>query len=264
MNQVLSSIKNVVAVRPIVFDNYATYYEDARSAAFYAMGIALKSKETVVLLVPGEFISNTYTAITEAWFQKANIIVVAIYDKISNVKTAWMDRCIINTLTAGINETEIIENFIFSNKGSNGPVLLNIVNDELPEKPKINYSILMPYLKNVNIITFDAVKDGINTNIPYKYKYGVLSKYIGMSISKNCGVLLCNAECVLVDLNVFRTRYANKNMKIVILDNGVLISKDFKIWLESNGWLCKFTDSPEDINWLLHSDEQSVLIVEVK
>ncbi len=260
---VSENYNNVVVVNSLTIEcSKFIYYNDARSAAFYAMGVALKTKEPVILMVPGEYVSSTYTAITEAWFQKANVIVIALYDKVSQVNTVWMDRCVINTLTAGIDEEDLIYSFITNNSNAHGPILLNIVNCKV-ENSRVDYTGLIPYLENRSIITYNS-KDDIEKNIPYKYKYGVLSKYIGMSTAKDCGILLCTADCVLVDANIFRTRYSNANMKIIVLDDGSILKNSLDKWIQSNGWQCKVTESYDDIHWLLQADKQAVLIVEVK
>jgi len=255
--------KNTVIVEPLNYSacNNSTRFQDARSAAFYALGLALKEKEPVFLLVPGNFAASTFTAVTEAWLQKANVIVIAFYDKVSDVKTVWMDRCVLNTLTAGENEHELIESFIRNNSAAHGPVLLNIV-CQTAEPPKTDYSEALKYLGEKTVITFNSAERtaGIN-DIAYRYKYGLISKYIGMSAVKDCGVLLCTADAVLVDVNVFRTRYANANMKIVIIDDGSILASGIEHWISSNGWSCKVSETYEDIAWLNAQEKQSVLVV---
>lgn len=254
-------IENIVIVKPFEFCNKKeNIIEDARSAAFYALGMALRKKETVVLFVPGEYITNVYTAITEAWFQKANIIVVSIFDKTSEVKTSWMDRCVIESLTASIDEKDLISDFIRENIGVKGPVLLNLIDNNVNYLNK-DYSDLLNYLAEHKVITYNALFGEKSENIQRKYKYGVISKYIGMSTVENCGILICTCDCVLVDTNVFRTRYANSNMKIIILDDGRLYSNNFDKWLSSNNWDCKITDNYADVSWLLKNDKPSVLMI---
>lgn len=89
-----SFLNTLITVAPICIDD-AENYQDSRSAVFYAMGQAIKEKRTVGVFVPGAYLPSAYTALTEAWFQKANIIVVAFYDKVSEVKTTWADRCVL-------------------------------------------------------------------------------------------------------------------------------------------------------------------------
>ncbi len=39
----------------------------------------MKEKTTVGLALPGAYLASTYTAITEAWFQKVNVVVFAFF-----------------------------------------------------------------------------------------------------------------------------------------------------------------------------------------
>ena len=71
------NVKKTVTVLPIKLENSVAEYQDARSAAFFAMGMSIKQKEPIMLLIPGEYVANIYTAITEAWFQKAEMVVYA-------------------------------------------------------------------------------------------------------------------------------------------------------------------------------------------
>ena len=71
-----------ITVFPIKVEGSVAEYQDARSAAFFAMGMSIKQKDPITLLLPGEYLTNIYTAITEAWFQKAEVIVYAFYKKV--------------------------------------------------------------------------------------------------------------------------------------------------------------------------------------
>lgn len=116
---------------------------------------------------------------------------------------------------------------------------------------------------NAKIRCYNAIQsDGI-INIPSKDKYGVISKYIGMSVAVNVGYLLCTSECFLIDANVFRTRYANGNMKIILFDDGNLEKIDAKSWIAGNGWWCEVVSKDETtaVNWLIEDKTQGVLIV---
>ena len=92
-----------VTVAPIRIDHCAGNYEDARSAAFFAMGLSVKRKEPVTILLPGMYLPSIYTALTEAWFQKTELVVLAFYHRISEVNTAWSDRCC-KTMTMDITD----------------------------------------------------------------------------------------------------------------------------------------------------------------
>lgn len=84
-----------------------------------------------------------------------------------------------------------------------------------------------------------------------------------MSVAVNVGYLLCTSECFLIDANVFRTRYANGNMKIILFDDGNLEKIDAKSWIAGNGWWCEVVSKDETtaVNWLIEDKTQGVLIV---
>jgi len=119
----------------------------------------------------------------------------------------------------------------------------------------------MQYDRKKGMLKSDAIMQYIN--IPSKDKYGVISKYIGMSVAVNVGYLLCTSECFLIDANVFRTRYANGNMKIILFDDGNLEKIDAKSWIAGNGWWCEVVSKDETtaVNWLIEDKTQGVLIV---
>lgn len=260
--------EDTVTVAPITYPG-ATQYHDARSAAFYALGIALKKNVPVTLIIPGQYLSNTYTAITEAWFQKANIIVIALFEKVSEVKTFWMDRCVLQSATFGHDEQTSFEKMLKSARGLPGPVLFNLIGYSQQEEV-IDYTAvitallsLCPPLKITAYHPNNPQNENI-TAVPRENKYGLISKYIGMSTLKDTGVLLCPAECALLDMNVFRTRYANSNMKIVLLDEkGLLDDLNIPQWITENGWLYFATDGAEmsGAEWLLSQQQQAVWMI---
>lgn len=259
---------DVVTVAPVEFIG-AKLYNDARSAAFYALGIAVKKCQPVILVVPGQYLVSTYTAITEAWFQKANVIVVALFDKVSEVKTAWMDRCVLRTVTYGTDEQAAFGEALNEVRGIPGPILLNLVGCSLEEAP-VDYSPVVNALRTVAADTTIWAYHPKNKDdkaliaVPSKDKYGVLSKYIGMSAVANAGILLCPARCALLDMNIFRTRYANANMKIILLDeDGKLEGLNVDRWVISNGWECLETNAADKTacKWLISQQRQAVLII---
>lgn len=258
--------EKVVTVAPIKVENSLAMYQDARSAAFFAMGMAIKEKKPVTLLILGEYLTNIYTAMTEAWFQKAEIVIYAFYGKVSDVNTSWADRCA-KTITIHIDEYESCVDKIKSNFYKHGPVLINVVGVNIP-KAQIDYSNIVNAIskrdKSAKFLCYNNQNQSNIDNIKTEYKYGILSKYIGMSVAKKVGYLICNAECILVDVNIFRTRYANRNMKIAVLDDGNLKNNQIDQWIISNGWECKRVEKvdSEAANWLKEQKVQAVLIIE--
>lgn len=264
-NRFVKNDKRVVTVAPIKIQNSVAEYQDARSAAFFAMGMSIKEKEPVTLLLPGEYLTSAYTAITEAWFQKAEMIVYAFYKKVSDVNTTWADRCA-KTMTIHIDEYDEIADKITAYYHMHGPVLINVVGIDL-EEPQIDYSAVIMAISEIDelaeFLCYNSKEQAEISNIKTEHKYGVLSKYIGMSTVKRTGYLLCNTDCMLVDVNIFRTRYANGNMKIVALDDGQLKENQIDQWIISNGWKCKRVEqmNSEAAKWLKEQTVQAVLII---
>ena len=152
----LPFLDSFVTVAPISLENEKMYH-DARSAAFFAMGRTIKEKTTVGLALPGAYLASTYTAITEAWFQKVNVVVFAFYDKFSEVSTAWIDRCIVKSMTIGADEIDDSIDEIESCCGMNGPVLINIVGVKDDETSLITENGLMQYDRKKGMLKSDAI-----------------------------------------------------------------------------------------------------------
>lgn len=258
--------EKVVTVAPIKVKNSVAMYQDAKSAAFFAMGMAIKKKEPVILLIPGEYLANVYTAMTEAWFQKAEIIIYAFYRNVSDINTSWADRCA-KTITIHIDEYETCEDKIKAYYHKHEPVLINIAGINLQQE-RVDYSTIISAIsstdKDAKFILYNSKNQSDMNNIKTKYKYGILSKYVGLSVAKKVGYLLCDTECMLVDINIFRTRYANGNMKIAVLDDGKLKDNQIDQWITSNGWKCRRVEKidGESANWLKEQSMQAVLIIE--
>lgn len=258
--------EKVVTVVPIKMEDSVAMYQDARSAAFFAMGMAIKDKEPVILLIPGEYLANAYTAMTEAWFQKAEIIIYAFYDNVSDVNTSWADRCA-KTITIHIDEYENWGDRIKSYYHKYGPLLINVIGVNI-QKSQIDYTSIVEAIskrdKDAKFLCYNSQNQSDIDSIKTEYKYGILSKYVGMSVAKKVGYLICNAECILVDVNIFRVRYANENMKIVVLDDGNLKNNQIDQWIISNGWKCKRVEKMDSVavEWLKEQTVQAVLLIE--
>ena len=241
LKEKLPFLDSFVTVAPISLENEKIYH-DARSAAFFAMGRTMKEKTTVGLALPGAYLASTYTAITEAWFQKVNVVVFAFYDKLSEVSTAWIDRCIVKSMTIGADEIDDSIDEIESCCGMNGPVLINIVGVK-DDETSFDYRKWIDAIRqkegNAKIRCYNAIQSD-----------GIIN-------------LLCTSECFLIDANVFRTRYANGNMKIILFDDGNLEKIDAKSWIAGNGWWCEVVSKDETtaVNWLIEDKTQGVLIV---
>ena len=236
------------------------YINDARSAAFYAFGQERKGSGAILVL-NGYELQSAYTAITEAWFQKANLYVVAIFDKINGLNTNFLNRC--------VNKTIFIENEEELNKIDSdfvkviGPKLIKVMGKNVNVE-KNNYNDLISDIKKINndieIITYNA-KDEQKQNISEMHKYGILSKYLGKTaVSDKSSILLCTADIFLLDLNIFNSRYVSEKFKILVVDkDNVIKKKKIDDWISSNE--IKVYYGREHIEELISNAVPGVLIV---
>ena len=234
--------------------------KDARSAAFYAYGKSIKSNKNVVLIINGDYLPNVYTVLTEAWFQKTNLIVIALYNSIYDVETTYLDRCTVSNITFFDRDYQKFRKKIISSLNLIGPKLFNIVT-EIKEN-RINYSNIINKLGKIlkpedTIFIYNSEIIQLNCkikNIDKKYKYGLLSKYLGYinTLDKNKQVLICPAECLEIDLNILNNRAMNKKFKAIVTGN----IEHLKDWIENNN--IKLIIS-EDIEMLYNSNQATIL-----
>ena len=200
-------------------------FNDLRSANFFYNGEVNSSNKTVILIIRGEFLPNIYTGITEAWFQRSNINIISIFEKYDEIKVEYLERCIPDILTIYEDSLETYKNTIYKFIDNNMPALINI-------KYKIDLDEKMDYANIINIFD-DFIKENVDVfayntknesnnnvnilNIEPKYKYGILSKYMGYITAKEKkSLLILPYKLLKIDLNIFNNRYINENVKIII------------------------------------------------
>ncbi len=245
--------------------------DDARDAAFYAMGVAVKNQKPVILVVDGDSLTNIYTAITEAWFQKANVIILSVFDEINKIKTSWMDRCVIASEVFLLSDEEKCLEYINNSVGAYGPVLVNILVQKT-ECTAVNYNVLLDTVGNCNekyeLLLFNSegnvnVENAQITVIPKEYRYGIISKYFGSAVAGSKKILCCTTDCLMLDLNVFRTRYKNSNMKIIAVEDNGFSKEKIENWIISNGFSLNevSTLTTQEYKEFVESSQPSVLLI---
>ena len=85
--------------------------------------------------------------------------------------------------------------------------IINILNDIVKDK--------------VDVFAYNTENESNNNikimNIESKYKYGILSKYMGyITAKKQKSLIVLPYELLKIDLNIFNNRYINENVKIVV------------------------------------------------
>ena len=200
-------------------------FNDLRSATFFSNGEVNSSNKPVILIIRGEFLPNIYTGITEAWFQRSNINIISIFEKYDEIKVEYLERCIPDILTIYDDGMEEYKNTIYKFIDNNMPALINI-KYTLKLEEKSDYTSIINMLDSIVKNTVDVFiynsknesKNNINImNIEPKYKYGILSKYMGYITAKEKkSLLIMPYELLKIDLNIFNNRYINENVKIII------------------------------------------------
>ena len=200
-------------------------FNDLRSATFFSNGEVNSSNKPVILIIAGEFLPNIYTGITEAWFQRSNINIISIFKKYDDIKVEYLERCIPDILTIYDDGIEEYKNTIYKFIDNNMPALINI-KYTLKLEEKSDYTsitnMLDSIVKNtVDVFIYNSKNESKNNikviNIEPKYKYGILSKYMGYITAKEKkSLLILPYELLKIDLNIFNNRYINENVKIII------------------------------------------------
>ena len=216
---------------------------DVRSATFFALG-----KENLhnncIIIVNGEEIQNILTGITESWFQKLNVFVIALYSKYDDIKTDFLRRVMPNIIQIYDEDYKYYENSINKAMKTNYPSLITLKHEI--KSIQYNYENLLKYFDEIineqdELILYNSNKNiemkkyKLN-NIEAKYKYGIISKYMGyIEGSKKKKILCIPAKVFLLELNIVNNRYINENFKIIIFNcNKDLEDNSIENWVNNN------------------------------
>ena len=245
--------------------NYkSNFIKDTRSAGFHAFGKTKISNKNTVLIIKGDYLPNIYTVLTEAWFQKTNLIVIAIYNSIYDIETNYLDRCTVSNVTFINKDYEQFKGKLENALKVIGPKLFNIVIERKTEK--INYTNIINELNKivhsedtVFIYNSDIIKlPCIVKNIEEKYKYGLFSKYLGYinTLTENKQILISPEECLEIDLNILNNRDMKNNFKAIVCGN----IEHLKKWIEKNNIKLITSDNlTKDIKLLYNSSQATIL-----
>ena len=217
---------------------------DARSAVFYAMGIAQKKNKKVAVLITYEGLLNAYSPLIEAWFKHSPLCVILI------------ENCSIDSLFYRCFEN-IYNSLPCTIINFNRPILIQNNNSIENETYEINCSTLNHY--NIHLYhTLDVcLFENKNKETVFENSYGIISRFLGITIlKKSNNVLICKYDDFLKDINCFNSKYLNENVKVVII-----CKNEFKQyqWLQSNRVKIY---SMDDFDNFIKSKEASILILE--
>lgn len=212
---------------------------DARSAAFEAFGFIKMTDKPVAVVVNEDELASMLTAVTEAWFQRKDLILITMNGNFCR-HFDYLDRCIVSNslLFQNSNEDEIVHEMQLRH----GPHLLRttiVAKDDIP----IDYSGILKELNNSlsdkDIVFCYNPTDLLGKHfrvISQQHRYCTISKYVGYLLGNKCKAVLCIPEKLLAyDSNIFNFRnLPNTFFVMVIADNSGVMSK-LSPWIESNG-----------------------------
>lgn len=213
------------------------FIPDARSAVFTAYGVAKMSLSPTIVLIDESYLPNTYTALTEAWFQRVPVIIIS-YNSKNTDSSAYLDRCV--DTTCFVNKETDLSGTIDLICSMHGPSLIK-VQEEIKENLEIDYTSILNLLEHhvsnlPDIFFYDCkVENEGYRCIETRHKYGVLSKYVGyLSCGKDA--ILCIPEDLLaLESNIFCIRDFPKKFKLIVKKRDSLLWNKLKAWMSRNG-----------------------------
>lgn len=268
-NCVSSSIPNYILKECKTRSLSVVQIKDARSAMFEAIGMANVGNERVALLIDERYISNIYTGITEAWFQRLNILVISINADYC-ISLDYFSRCTVGMgfLTVQSNIDEVC-NIIQS---CSGPFLLR-TQLKTDDDDSYDYSKVITRIENElksgDIVScFNPVKIFSDKNFAIKeilpkHKYCVVSKYVGslLGLGPDKRHILCIPESLLeYDSNIYNFRDISTTFCLIILaDESGMINR-LSTWITSNNIrIDRIINDSERI--ILSKDNKSIVYI---
>lgn len=245
--------------------------KDVRSATFYALGKENLHKNCIIL-VNGDDLQSTLTGITETWFQKLNVFVIALYKKYDDIKTDFIRRVMPNIIRIYDEDFSEYKSLILKATAHCTPSLITLKYDTVDIEYDYNnfIKLLSKILKKDDEVFFYNPNNVLNNNfniksIKSKYKYCIISKYMGYITGIKKKSLLCiPAKLLLLDLNILNNRYINENFK-VILFNAEEVKEDDTLekWIENNNIKSKYINKNDEdvLNEFWNLEEPAILLV---
>ena len=215
---------------------------DSRSATFFSLGKENLHRKSIVI-INGNELQNILTGITETWFQKLNIIVIALYEKYDDIKTDFIHRVIPNIVKIYEDNYKEYESLILKAAKSYSPTLITLKYELLDIKYDYNNLIecTEKILNSDEEVLLYNMTDSVENkkivikNIESKYKYCIISKYMGYIIGKRKKTLICMiAKLILLDLNIINNRYIDENFKIILFEYNKIEEKLLENWIDYN------------------------------
>lgn len=240
---------------------------DVRSAAFYACGLSQKNNSHVALFVRKEFLPSSLTGLTEAWFQRCHLVIVALGSNILNDDLSYFKNCTCSRVK--IQTEEDIRFYIPQVKNRVVPeIFLVEENLELPQRlnfvDKIDVDSDFTMINQVFV--YERVKECFYDSnriviIEECDKYCTISKYMGYCVGTDTiNVLVIDDLLIFLDVNIFNNRYLNGKFKLLVIGS----VKDAAVlkWIAANR--IKFIEADDvhqALEKLLNTDGAAVALV---
>ena len=238
--------------------------KDARSATFEAFGIIIISEKPVALIVNEDELSSTLTAVTEAWLQRKDLILITINGNLYQ-HYDYLDRCLMSSalLLHDSNEDELVQEMQLRH----GPHLLRtalMLEEEMP----IDYSNILLKLEgslydNEVVFCYHPTKmSGTHVvSIPQQHRYCVISKYVGYLLGCKGKTVLCIPENLLAyDSNIFNFRNLPSTFFVVVVADSSRTMCKLSPWIESNG-ISVIQEDSADYSALLREDKPKLIYI---
>ena len=214
---------------------------DARSATFESLGIAKMKDARIALVIDERYISNAYTAITEIWFQRKNILIITVNANLYQ-PIEYLNRCLVGSsiMTDQSDLDELCDDIL----EENGPFLLR-TELRFEDAAKTDYGRILTRLNNVldkNDVVTCYNPDTIQIPLEYtlktileQHKYCSLSKYVGQLLSGDMNHILCIPECLLAyDSNIFNFRNLPESFMVIVIADDSQVFDKLRPWIKSN------------------------------
>lgn len=219
------------------------YFEDVRSATFFAFGQSKLHHKPTVLFVDNDYISNCYTALIEIWMQRIPVIIISYNsDNISSIQ--YLRRCI--DAVYELSSVTDLDHIIEKCNNSNGPILIRI-SEGYDNGLYNSYNCLLKSITKqydsdkilcFNIEPNEMREFGVHS-IEKKYKYGILSKYVGKLMSGKKYILVIPDYILDLESNIFNIRNLPITFKVYVKQTKENFVKRYQNWMTSNNIVIK-------------------------
>ncbi len=250
---------------------HVSVIEDARSAAFYSFGRSKLCNKASVLIVYEEYLSNCYSALTEAYHQNIPVFVLAISLKKNRYESSndYLDACVIDKFIDYCNPE--IFNQIQNLSYIKFPMLFCVYVDKQNSRNQPmfvdfnklfgEHSYIIDKIHTCEVCYPENEYDFELNRIELKYRYGVLSKYVGSLLNRKLkSILVVSNSVFALDQNILSNRYTNDMFKLIVVTDNISLISNYSAWIESNNINC--FQNRDDILAFLESEHQSIMFIE--